>query len=119
MLIEYTNAAEVNRKFLGGAAKALYMTDAVAIAGYSQATLSVTNAAAQTGAALSPGLYDVWCDETDVYIKLAATANDVTTNTGYPVKVGNVVTIEVNASDYKLGGITASTSGTLRYHRVR
>ena len=118
-LIEYINAAEVGRKFLKGAAGALYITDSVAIAGYSQATLSVSNVAAQTGAALDPGLYDVWCNEADVYIKLAATANDVTTSTGYVVKAGNVTTLEVNASGYKLGGILAAGSGTLCYHRIR
>lgn len=98
---------------------AAHVADAVSLVGNAQATLSVTSTAAQTAAALDPGLYDVWCDETDVYLKLAATANDVTTSTGYKLALGNIVTMEVPPGSYKLGGITAGTSGTLRYHRVR
>ena len=93
------------------------MTDAIDLVGFSQAQLSVSGTGAQT-AALAAGEYDVWCDEADVYMKLATTADDVTTSTGYKLFSGNVVPIRVPSGGYKLGAITAGASGTLRYHRV-
>lgn len=95
-----------------------YDVNYVDINGRSQSTLSVSGTAAQTGV-LTPGVYDVWCDESDVYIKVAGTANDVTTSNGYVIKTGNVVAVKIGApTDMKLGAITGGTSGTLRYHRV-
>lgn len=91
--------------------------DAVDIAGRAQATLAVSGTAAQTAAALAQGAYDVWCDGADVYIKVAETANDVTTSTGYVIKAGNVVPVWVPANN-KLGAITAGAAATLCYHRV-
>ncbi len=63
------------------------------------------------------GGYDVWCDETDIYIKVATTADDVTTSTGYKVNRGNVVPVLINAN-YRLGVVTSGASGTVRLHRT-
>lgn len=83
-----------------------------------QATLAVSGTAAQTATTLPPGVVDVWCNEADVFIKMGEIANDVTINTGYLIKQGNVVAIAVPTGALKLGAITAGASGTLRYHPV-
>lgn len=75
-------------------------------------TTAVTPAA-QTGA-LDGGLYDIWCD-VDVYIKVATTANDVTTSTGYLLRANNTIPLVVGDGE-KIGAIGAV--GTLKLHKV-
>ncbi len=88
----------------------------VRLKGNSQAQLSVSGTAAQTSAITDGGgMYDVWAD-IDVYVKVAPTANDVTTSTGYLIRANNTVPVLVGDGD-RIGAI-ASGSGTLRYHRV-
>lgn len=85
------------------------------IKGNSQAQLSVSGVAAQTGALASAGMYDVWCD-VDVYLKVGSVANDVTTSTGYLLRANTTIPIKVDDDD-KIGAI-AGGAGTLRYHKV-
>ena len=76
--------------------------------------LSVSGTAAQT-AALNGGLYDIWCD-VDVYLKVATTANDVTTSTGYLLRANNTIALLLPNDLEKIGAIGGV--GTLRYHKV-
>lgn len=93
------------------------VNDPADLEGNAQITpVSVSTTGAQS-AALTEGIYDVWADA-DVYIKVATTANDVTTSTGYLLVSGNVVPILIREGR-KIGGILASGTGTLRAHRVR
>ena len=52
----------------------------------------------------------------DSYIKIATTANDVTTSTGYLLLAYNTVAFEV-PNNYKVGVISAGT-GTLTIHKA-
>ncbi len=88
----------------------------IILEGNSQGQLSVSGTAAQTSAFASGGYYDLWCD-VDVYIKVAATANDVTTSTGYLLRANNTLALVMIGKNSKLGGVALS-SGTLRYHKV-
>lgn len=97
----------------GGAA---LVSDAISLSGNAQGTVSLSTTASQS-AALTGGVYDVWSD-VDCYIKVAATANDVTTSTGYLLRANNTIPIIVPDQE-KLGGIVASGTGTLSYHRVK
>lgn len=97
----------------GGAA---LVSDAISLSGHSQGTVSLSTTAAQS-AALTGGVYDIWSD-VDCYIKVAATANGVTTSTGYLLRANNTIPILVSDQE-KLGGIVASGTGTLSYHRVK
>jgi hypothetical protein len=90
--------------------------DPVYLAGNAQIPLSISASAAQT-AALSEGLYDVWTT-TDCCVKVATTANDVTTSTGYIIYAGAIITLVV-PDQYKIGAITSSASGTFSAHKVR
>ena len=84
--------------------------------GNSQGALSVSGTAAQTSAFGEEGYYDIWCD-VDAFIKIAPTANDVTSGTGYPVFANTVVPNVMVLIGDKLGAI-AGGDGTLRYHKV-
>lgn len=88
---------------------------AVNIKGAAQGQLSVSGTAAQTSAFVDEAIYDVWCD-VDVYVKIATTANDVTTSTGYLLRVNNTVPFLIGVGD-RIGAIAAG-SGTLRFHKV-
>lgn len=99
-----------------------FVSDVVDIKGHTQGNLAISSVAAQT-AALASGLsvvqsviYDVWSD-VDCYIKVAATANDVTTATGYLLRANNTMPIVIRPDD-KIGAITSSASGTLYFHRI-
>lgn len=93
------------------------VNDPADLEGNAQITpISVSSTGAQS-AALTEGIYDVWCD-VDVYLKVGDTASDVTTSTGYLLVAGNVVPLIVR-DQKKIGGILASGTGTLRAHRVR
>lgn len=91
------------------------VTDAVDLEGNAQANFAISTVAAQ-GAALSEGVYDVVADA-ECFIKVNATANDVTTATGYRL-LANAVTPVLVRQDSKIGAITASGTGTIRYHKV-
>lgn len=94
---------------------AAHFSDAVQLSGNAQGTLSLSTTAADT-AALSGGIYDVWSD-VDCYIKVATVADDVTTSTGYLLRTGNTMPIIVPDQEV-IGGIVASGTGTLSYHKV-
>lgn len=92
-------------------------TEMLGLSGFSRTSdLSISASGTQTSA-LTEGAYDIWTT-TDCYIKVAATASDVTTSTGYLLRSGNTITIAVGPGE-KVGAITASASGTLSLHRVK
>lgn len=84
--------------------------------GNSQGALSVSGTAAQTSAFVEDGYYDIWCD-VDAFIKIAPTADNVTSGTGYPVFANTIVPNVMILVGDKLGAI-AGGAGTLRYHKV-
>jgi hypothetical protein len=88
--------------------------DSIDIEGYAAVTLAVSAAAAQT-ALLEEGVYDVWCT-VDVFIKVAATANDVTAANGYLIRQNNTVAVYVR--DQSRIGAIAGGAGTLSYHKT-
>lgn len=67
-------------------------------------------------AALQEGVYDVWAG-VDTYIKVATSASDVTTSTGYLLRANQTIPVWVSDGN-KLGGVLAAGTDTLRYHRV-
>lgn len=87
------------------------------LAGYAKISLSVSGTAAQTSA-LGPGVYAVWSPDVTVHLKVAATADDVTTSTGFTVFAGNMVALGVGLNDNKIGAITDGASGTLYVFRI-
>lgn len=91
------------------------VTDAIDIEGNAQANFAISTIGAQ-GAALVEGVYDVITDA-ECYIKVATTASDVTTATGYRLVANAAVPVLVRDAS-KIGAITASGTGTIRYHRV-
>lgn len=88
----------------------------VSLHGFSQQSIPVSTSPVQTGD-IEGGRYSFWCDEQTVYLKIAEVADDVTTGSGYPVFVGNMVDIVV-PNGKRVGAVLATSSGTLRYHRV-
>lgn len=90
-------------------------SNAVVLSGNAQGTALTTSATAAQTAVLSGGLYDLWCD-VDTYLKVAATANDVTTSTGYLLRVNNTITLLLPQDLERIGAI--GSAGTLRYHKV-
>ncbi len=87
------------------------------IEGNSQAQLTVLPSATQTSIALPMGRYDLISD-VDCFIKLASTANNVTTSTGYPILANNMVSFVCRGSS-RLGAISNnSLSGTIIYHKI-
>lgn len=76
--------------------------------------VSISTSAAQS-AALAEGVYHITAT-VDSYIKIATTANDVTTSTGYLLLAYNTVAFEV-PNNYKVGVISAGT-GTLTIHKA-
>ncbi|MBK8871601.1 MAG: hypothetical protein IPN19_11315 [Elusimicrobia bacterium] len=84
--------------------------------GNSQAALSISAVAAQTSAFTEAGYYDLWSD-VDAYIKIAPTANNVTTGNGYLIRANTTYpNIMVLVGD-KIGAI-AGGAGTLSFHKV-
>lgn len=75
-----------------------------------------TSTIAAHSAALSEGVYDVW-SAVDTYIKVAASANDVTTSTGYLLRANQTIPVWVSNGN-KIGGILVTGTSTLSYHRV-
>jgi hypothetical protein len=92
------------------------VSDSVDIRDASQGTLSISTSAAQSAAIADTGTYDL-SSTVDCFIKIHAVADDVTAASGYPLYLGNVVAFQV-AKGQKIGAITATGTGTLRWHRV-
>lgn len=90
------------------------VADVVALENFAAVTLAVSGVAAQT-AALTLGVYDVWCT-VDVYVKVHTTANDVTVANGYLIRAGTTIPLRV-LEGRKIGAI-AGGAGTLSYHRT-
>lgn len=86
----------------------------VALKNNARVDVAVSGVAAQS-AALSNGVYDVWCT-VDAYLKVATTANDVTTANGYLLRANTTVAFFVSEGD-RIGAI-AGGAGTLSYHRI-
>jgi hypothetical protein len=99
---------------LNGAARAVSYTDYVDLEGSAAATLAVSAAADHTPI-LNEGIYDVWCT-VDVFVKVAPTANNVTTANGYLIRANNTVSVLVRTGS-RIGAI-AGGAGTLSYHQV-
>lgn len=84
------------------------------------ANLAVDVVAAHT-AVLPGGMYDIWCT-VDVHIKIAVTANDVTTLTGYLLRANtgtndNKLRTLLTDDIYRIGAI-AGAAGVLSFHLV-
>ena len=92
-----------------------FISDLIDIEGFAKGTVSSATTAAQS-AALTEGVYDIWCDQ-DTYIKVNTTANDVTTTTGYLLRANNTITGVVRDAR-KIGCIMSTATGTLSYHKV-
>lgn len=84
------------------------------IEGNAAVTMAVSGSAAHSPV-LEEGSYDVWCS-VDVYLKVASTANNVTTATGYLLRTGGTVTMRIRSGS-RIGAI-AGGAGTLSYHKV-
>lgn len=91
------------------------IADLVDLEGFAQASRTFATSATSTGV-LIEGVYDVWADQ-DVYLKVAETANDVTTSTGYLLRANNTITLLIR-ENRKLGVIMSSATGTAYYHQV-
>jgi hypothetical protein len=64
---------------------------------------------------LEPGIYDVWADN-DVYLKVhAEDASDVTDATGYLLRAGNTVPIQIVSPAY----LGADGTGDVYFHQVK
>lgn len=102
------------QKSTGGAA---HVSDAISISGFVRGTdLALTTTGAQTDL-LAGGIYDVWTTA-DCFLKIGVTASDVTTTTGYPVWMGNVISLVVPDQE-RIGAIVASGTAVLSFHRVK
>lgn len=91
------------------------VADFVDIENDAQGQVSTSTTGAQS-AALTEGVYDVWAT-VDTYIKVAGTASDVTTSSGYLLRANQTIPVWVSNGN-KIGGVLASGVDTLRYHRV-
>ena len=89
-------------------------SSAIVLQGGSRIDLAVSAAAAQT-AALSGGIYDVWCDVA-AFIKVNPVANNVTVANGYLLRANNTIPVVVGDGD-RIGAI-AGGAGTLSAHKV-
>lgn len=94
------------------------VVDALHLSGAARVDVAVSATPAAT-AALTGGLYDVWAN-IDCYLKVAATATDVTVaagaNAGYLLRANNTVQVAV-PNDMTIGAV-AGGSGTLSIHQV-
>lgn len=92
-------------------------TDSLDLENGAATTLALSTSAAQT-AALSEGIYDVWCTTAaDMFISVGPTATGVTTANGYLVRSGTTARVRVREGS-KIGAIVASGTPTLAYHKV-
>ncbi len=86
--------------------------------GNAQVNFAVSDVAAQSVAVVPAGTYKVWCN-ISVYIKVHATADNVTTATGYRLLADNTEEL-IFSGTTKLGAIAETTgmTGTIRFHKV-
>lgn len=89
--------------------------DTLFLEGYSASTVSLTTSAAQS-AALEEGYYAVWTTA-DCFIRVGPTATGVTTANGFILRTATTLYVYVPPSS-KIGGIVASSTATLSYHKV-
>lgn len=97
-----------------GAQRAVLYPDFLDIEERAAGTLAFSGTATQT-APLVEGIYDVWAT-TDVYVKVAPTASDVTLANGYLIRSGSTVPILVRVNS-RIGAIGAGAA-TLSFHMV-
>lgn len=92
--------------------------NAVNIQGRSQFTFNASTTGEQYAEKLLPGVYDVWA-AADVYLKIdQSDAADVTTTTGYLLRSGNTVPLQVSSPSY-LGAASASGTPAVFFHQVK
>lgn len=91
------------------------VADFIDIENDSQGQVATSTTAAQS-ATLAEGVYDVW-SASDTYLKVAATADDVTTSTGYLLRANQTIPVWVSQGS-RIGAVLSSGTGTLSYHRV-
>ncbi len=97
------------------ASRGTLIDDSIDIEGYAAVEFVIGAAAAAQSAILEEGLYDIWCTS-DVRLKVAPTANDVTATNGYLLRQNNTVTIKIRGGS-RIGGFS-TPGGTLSYHKV-
>ncbi len=89
--------------------------DSIDIENNAAGTLVLAAATAGHTSPLAAGVYDVWCT-TDVFVKVGATADDVTATNGYLIRQNNSVTVRIRPQS-RIGGLSVA-GGTLTYHKV-
>lgn len=86
--------------------------NAINIQGREQLTFA---AGGQYPERLLPGVYDVWADD-DIYIKVDQNdASDVTTETGYLIRSGNTVPVQITSLSF----LGAAGTGDVYFHQVK
>jgi len=101
----------------------------VVIEGQQAGAITVGAAAANTSGALRKGLYAVWADAGDIFVRVARTiavgggavaspdrAQDVTATNGLIIKAGVVEDIDVDEG--RAIGAFSTPGTTVRYHRI-
>jgi hypothetical protein len=91
-------------------------TDSLDLENNSAATLALSTSAAQS-AALTEGVYDIWCSTGDCFVRVAPTATGVTAANGYLLRASITIRVRVREGS-KIGAIVASGTPTLSYHKV-
>jgi len=94
---------------------AAFTSDVIDIEGETQSNMAFSSTATQS-AALTEGVYDVWCDQ-DVYLEVGTAAASVTSSTGYLVRANKTVPVAIRTGS-KIGAVRSSASGTLSWHKV-
>jgi len=93
------------------------VSDWADLEGNTQGTVTSATTAAQS-AALTEGVYDIWCDQ-DTYVAVGTAASTgLTTTTGYLLRQGNTMPVLVRQNS-KIGAIMSTATGTLSYFKVR
>ena len=102
---------------IGSVGSPSHVVDAIDIKGSIKVALALSTSAAES-AALTAGVYDVYSD-VDSSIRVAVDNSGVTVANGYTLFANNVISVVVNNDNDKIGGILASGTGNLYYHKVR
>lgn len=95
-----------------------WVADTINIAGFTNKTLALTNAAGAMTLGDGAGLYDLHSN-VDCYIRVSATGLSVTVANGYKLMAGNMLANVVVPPGYTIGAVVASGVGTLNAHRVK
>lgn len=101
----------------------------VVIEGQQSGAIVVGAAAAAQSGALLKGMYAVWADAGDIFIRVARTvavgggamaspdrAQDVTATNGYIIKAGVVENVDIDQG--RAIGAFSTPGTTVRYHRI-